>query len=41
MEEKSASELSLTMSGWRLKQEGLKNQRNCRQLENRLLILEL
>jgi hypothetical protein len=42
MEEKSStSEMSLSMSGWKLKQEALKNQRNQRQLENRLIILEL
>ena len=42
MEEKSsANELSLSMSNWKLKQEGLKNQRNYRQLENRMIILEL
>jgi hypothetical protein len=33
--------MSLSMSGWKLKQESLKNQRNYRQLENRMIILEL
>ena len=28
----SANDLSISMSGWKLKQEGLKNQRNHRQL---------
>ena len=41
MEEKSQSELSQTISSWKLKQEVIKNQRNYRQLENRLIILEM
>lgn len=41
MEEKSKNELNLSLSDWKLKQEVLKNQRNYRQLANRLVILEM
>ena len=41
MEGKSKSELNLSISDWKLKQETLRNQRNFRQLENRLVILEM
>jgi hypothetical protein len=41
MEEKSKSEMNLSMSDWKLKQGVLRNQRNYRQLENRLVILEM
>jgi hypothetical protein len=41
MEEQTKSDLMLTTSGWKLKQEVLRNQRNQRQLENRLVILEM
>lgn len=41
MEEKSKEQLTLNVSDWKLKQEVLRNQRNYRQLENRLIILEM
>ena len=40
MMEESAT-MSMTGSCWKLKQEGLRSQRNFRQLQNRLLVLQL
>ena len=40
MMEESPS-MSLTCSSWKLKQESLRSQRNFRQLQNRLVVLQL